>query len=132
MDYVFSGILSLAVAGILGICGLISSRVKKMTNQFNDFKKEHEELLKTKSEVESWREEHAVLLESQRNQLKASIVRDFEAAEERGFITPMELDVLNRQADSYFALDGNHYIHAVVRRANEELEIRGEPIEVMK
>lgn len=72
--------------------------------------------------------EWEILRESQRNQLKAAIVDLYERAKERGYITPMELDTLNRMADSYFALGGNHYIHAVVKRANEELDINGEPI----
>lgn len=69
-----------------------------------------------------------VLREAQRNQLKAAIVDLYERTKERGYITPMELDTLNRMADSYFALGGNHYIHAVLKRANDELEINGEPI----
>lgn len=69
--------------------------------------------------------EHKVLLESQRNQLKASIVALYERAVERGYVTPMELDTANRMADSYFALGGNHYVHAVIARLNET-EIRGE------
>lgn len=69
-----------------------------------------------------------VLRESQRNQLKASIVALYERATERGHITPMELDTLNRMADSYFELGGNHYIHAVIKRANDDIEIQGEPI----
>ena len=68
------------------------------------------------------------LRDSQRNQLKASIVLSYEKACERGHITPMELDTINRMADSYFDLGGNHYVHAVIKRANEDLEIKGEPI----
>ncbi len=69
--------------------------------------------------------QHDALMESQRNQLKASIVREYEECEGRGYITPMELDTLNRRADSYFRLGGNQYIHAVMRHANEDLEVRG-------
>ena len=39
----------------------------------------------------------------------------------------MELDTLNRLADSYFALGGNHYIHEVVKKANA-LPVGGEEI----
>lgn len=77
------------------------------------------------AQLRGFREEHDVLLESQRNQLKASIVGVYERAQVRGHIMAMELDVLNRMADSYFALGGNHYIHAVVKQANA-MEIRGE------
>jgi len=78
-----------------------------------------------RKELGDFRKEHKILLESQRNQLKASIVQIFEKAQERGWITAMELESLNRMADSYFALGGNHYIHAVVKQANE-MPIRGE------
>lgn len=82
--------------------------------------------LKSYSEqLAEFRGEHKILLESQRNQLKASIVQTFEQAQDRGYITAMELETLNRRADSYFALGGNHYIHAVVKQANE-MQIRGE------
>ncbi|WP_148138269.1 hypothetical protein [Olsenella sp. HMSC062G07] len=76
-------------------------------------------------ELKDFRGEHKVLLESQRNQLKASIVSIFERAKGCDYITAMELDTLDRMADSYFALGGNHYMHALIRQANE-LEIRGE------
>lgn len=72
------------------------------------------------------RSEWAALRESQRNQLKASIVRSYEEAQKQGFITPMELETMNRRADSYFALGGNNYIHALLENANHKLSIRGE------
>lgn len=68
------------------------------------------------------------LEESQRNQLKADIAELYERSGERGYITPMELDSANRMADSYFALGGNHYIHAVLHRMNENMKIKGEAI----
>lgn len=73
-------------------------------------------------------DEFATLKDSQRNQLKASIVEKYEDVHERGYITPMSLDTVNRMADSYFALGGNHYIHALLKRMNEDMEVRGVPI----
>ncbi len=64
--------------------------------------------------------------ESQRNQLKASIVRSFNEACERGFIYATELETLNRRYDSYKELEGNSYVRAIVERANNSMEIRGE------
>lgn len=66
-----------------------------------------------------------VMKKSQRDQLKASIVRSYEEAREQGYIKATELDTLNRRAESYYALGGNNYIHAVVAQANA-MEIRGE------
>lgn len=70
----------------------------------------------------------SVLKESQRNQLKAAIVAKYEEVTIRGWITPMSLDTVNKMADSYFALGGNHYIHALVSHMNEDMEVRGVPI----
>lgn len=76
--------------------------------------------------MKEMRQEWAALRESQRNQLKASIVRSYEEAQKQGFITPMELETMNRRADSYFALGGNNYVHALIDNANHKLVIRGE------
>lgn len=72
--------------------------------------------------------EFAVLKQSQQDQLKAAIVEKYETVQERGYITPLSLDTVNRMADSYFKLGGNHYIHALVKHMNEDMEIRGIPI----
>lgn len=66
----------------------------------------------------------AALTSSQRNQLKASIVRSYEEAERQGYITAMELDTLNRRADSYAALHGNTYIETIRNHANN-MTIKG-------
>lgn len=67
----------------------------------------------------------ATLKESQRNQLKNTIVHVYEVSEERGYITPMELETCNRNADSYFDLGGNNYVHAIMYRLNNDMPIRG-------
>lgn len=63
-------------------------------------------------------DEYDALVSSQRNQLKASIVRSYEEAERQGYITAMELDTLNRRADSYARLHGNTYIETIRNHAN--------------
>ncbi len=92
------------------------------------FKKEHNELLQNNDKLDKLLKEHEALMESQRNQIKASIVEIYERASLRGYITPMELDTVNRLADSYFALGGNHYIHAVMWHINHEMPVVGDPI----
>ena len=71
------------------------------------------------------RKEFDALKESQRNQLKASIVRSYDEARERGYVTAAELDTMHRRAESYWALGGNSYIHAVMQHA-DTMEVRGE------
>lgn len=68
--------------------------------------------------------EYDALVSSQRNQLKASIVRSYEEAVAQGYITAMELETLNRRADSYAVLHGNTYIETIRAHANN-MDIRG-------
>lgn len=68
----------------------------------------------------------AVLQEATKNDLKAHIVALYQRCLDKGHITAIELYSLNRMADSYFALGGNHYVHAIVRHCNEDMEVRGE------
>ena len=68
--------------------------------------------------------EYTALVSSQRNQLKASIVRSYEEAVACGYITAMELETLNRRADSYAALHGDTYIETIRAHANT-LDIHG-------
>lgn len=104
MELIFQAFPAVVSAVTVAVLSVVARRIKQLSDQWD------------------------VLRDAQRNQLKAAIVDLYERTKERGYITPMELDTLNRMADSYFQLGGNHYIHAVVKRANEELEISGEPI----
>lgn len=89
----------------LGIAGYVAKRVMAFIRRF---------------EVE-----HRALMESQRNQLKGSIVDRFERAEERGYVTQIELESVNRMYDSYKELGGNHYIKALISQLNQ-MDVRGE------
>lgn len=77
------------------------------------------------SQLKGFRKEHKTLLDAMKNNTKANIVNTYERASERGYITSIELDSVNRMADSYFDLGGNHYIKALVCRCNDDLEIKG-------
>lgn len=72
------------------------------------------------------REEWAAMRTAQRNALKASIVQSYETAQRDGYISACELETMNRRAESYYALGGNNYIHAIMAHANSDLEVRGE------
>ena len=69
--------------------------------------------------------EFDALKESQRNQLKASIVRSYDEARKQGFVTAAELDTMHRRAESYWQLGGNSYIHAIMAHA-DTMDVRGE------
>lgn len=107
MTFIFEALPAIIAAVTLGLLGWISQKVFEF--------------------IKAFKAEHAILLESQRNQLKAQIVQIYETAKARGYISHMELDTLNRLTDSYFALGGNHYIHEVVKKANA-LPVGGEEI----
>lgn len=112
------------------VLALLCWIASKVTMQLAEFRKEHKELVEIKEEFQKYREEHAILMESQRNQLKSDIVKTYEQAKSRGDkMTYMELDTMNRSADSYFALGGNHYIHTIIAKANK-MDLFGEVIPI--
>lgn len=104
MELLIKAIPAIISAVCLGLMGWMSSKVAGMLKDF------------------------AVLKQSQQDQLKAAIVDKYEQVQERGYITPMSLETVNRMADSYFALGGNHYIHALMNHMNDGMEIKGIPI----
>lgn len=120
------------------IVALITWATTKTVTKAKSFSGEHHELIEIKDEFKELMEQHTILMESQRNQLKAQIVEIYERAKSRKsdqnwnkpwVISFMELDTLNRLTDSYFALGGNHYIHSIVKKANE-MEVGGEEIPI--
>ena len=125
MEFVVSAAPSIISAICIGALGWFGRSLV-------GFNKEHGEVMQisheTSDKLDSLLAEHDALMESQRNQIKAQIVSIYQIATSRGYITPMELDTVNRMADSYFALGGNHYIHALVKRMNCDMPIVGEPI----
>lgn len=78
--------------------------------------------------MKTFMHEHKLLIESERNDLKAKIVNIYETAKARNAITHMELETLNRLNDSYVAFHGNTYIDAVVYDANHNIPIVGSTI----
>ena len=66
--------------------------------------------------------------ESQRAQVKNEILSKYTECQQRGYITPMELETANKAAKSYYRLGGNNYIHALMDRMNHEFLVVGEPI----
>lgn len=104
----FFAILTSVLSGV--VIAIITVSVRKLMKVLNGFRSEFTELK-----------------ESQRNQIKAQIVQMYQIANYRGYITHMELETVNRLADSYFALGGNNYIHAIMDRLNN-MSIRGESI----
>ena len=108
VEFMFAALPAIVSTATLGVVGYVG---KKVVSFLHDFKTEH-----------------SALIESQRNQLKASIVRTYQVSVGRGHITPLELDAVNREYDSYKALGGNHYVRTLVKRMNAEMRVEGEGI----
>ena len=95
---------SVVSALILGIVGWTAKKLSSLSRRFE------------------------ILEESQRNQIKSQIVSVYEATVDRGYITPMQLDCVNRLNDSYNGLNGNTYIGAIVHRMNYDTKVKGEEV----
>lgn len=65
------------------------------------------------------------LKDSNRNQLKASIVRTCNEALSQGWIYATELETLMKRFESYQALGGNSYVEALIEHVLQ-LEVRGD------
>lgn len=104
MELLIKALPAIISAVCLGLMSWTAVKLKKMLNEFN------------------------VLKTSQRNQLKMAIVEKYEKANERGYITPMSLDIVNNSSVSYFELGGNSYVSALLKRMNEDMDVHGIPI----
>ena len=103
MEIVFAALPSILSAGTLAICAWIA------TNVLGRFQ---------------------ALQDASRADLKADIVRLYEAAIARGYLTHFELDILTRKFEAYKKLGGNSYIAELVSRLME-LPVMGEPLPIV-
>lgn len=108
LEFLIAAVPAIISAVTLGVVGFVSKKVMDFLREFS--------------------KQHAALMESQRNQLKTSIVATYKESRAANKIAPMTLDCVNRDFDSYKALGGNHYVHALVKRMNEEIPVIGESI----
>lgn len=108
MDFLWQALPAIISTVTLGVVGFVSKKVMDFLREF--------------------KQQHATLMESQRNQLKTSIVSTYTECRTLNRIAPMELECVNRDFDSYKKLGGNHYVHSLVKRMNEEMDVVGEPV----
>lgn len=80
---VIAGIISTGALGLLGLC------TRAVYGILKDLK---------------------TVKNAQRSMLKGQIVREFEKAELKGYITTLRLETVERAYENYKALDGNSYI----------------------
>lgn len=125
------------------VIGLVTYTINKMRNgglNIKTFMKEHREIVDQQqkntelitdltSKVDKLSNDNEDIKSTLRNDVKSHIVSVYERALERDYITPMELETVNRLNDSYHnVLKGNTYIHVIVRQMNNQMTIRGTEI----
>lgn len=106
---------------------------KSITEEFKEYQQNHskefeEFKISIKATLEEIQDTQSIFNDSQRTQIKASIVDIYQNAQASGYITPMELDIINKLFKSYADLNGNTYIEAIVNRCNCEIPIKGEAL----
>lgn len=127
---------SIASFMIIAVITWIVTRLKKGKFSVTRFLDEHRKISDLSEDVKELKEDVKELKESDkenksvlRNDVKSHIVSVYERCVDRGYITPMELETVNRLNDSYHnTLDGNTYIHVIVHQMNSDLPVKGIPI----
>ncbi len=132
-----SALPSIASFMVISVITYFVTKLKNGKFNISKFMKEHEEVMNfqkdnyeniscLKNEIQKINESIDSVKKTQRNDVKSHIVSMYERCSDRGYITPMELETVNRLSDSYHNdLDGNTYIHVIVGRMNTEMPIKG-------
>ena len=104
---------------------------QQILSKLKGFNSQHEELIGMEKrfsvferDYEDLRLAHEALVDSQRTQIKNTLVHIYETAKEKGYILATELEVANRLADCYYRLGGNSYIHIIMKHLNADIEIK--------
>lgn len=100
----------------------------QLLNRLKVFNEQHEGLVELKSRFEELEADysltHEALIDSQRTQIKNTLVHVYNTSKEKGYILATELEVANRLADCYYKLGGNSYIHILMKHLNADAEIK--------
>lgn len=128
MEFILSALPSVISGVLIGVLAWFGGKLSGFRDEHRALVEGTDDMQELRTRLDLLIKEHEALMTSQRNQIKAKIVEDFQRSAQRGYITPMELDTVNRLADSYFALGGNHYVHTLMHRMNEEMQVVGEPV----
>lgn len=124
---------AIASALVIGLAGWLIKSIKKSKFSISKFMKEHQTLVEHQdantNKIQQLVEDNIAIKQTLRNDVKSHIVSLYERCLEKGYITPMELETVNRLNDSYHnVLNGNTYIHVIVKQMNNDFPIRGTEI----
>lgn len=144
MEHLFAAIEgalpSIASFMVIAVITFIFNKLRKGKFSISQFLKDHQKSIKLqeentkdikelKNEVEELRRENTDIKSVLRNDTKSHIVSVYERCVDKGYITPMELETVNRLNDSYHnTLNGNTYIHVIVHQMNHDMPLKGTEI----
>lgn len=128
---------SIASFVVIGVVTYVASKFRNGGLNVKTFMQEHRDIVSQQKEntktikslekkIDNLAEDNNSIKQVLRNDTKSHIVSVYERALDRGYITPMELETVNRLNDSYHnTLHGNTYIHVIVKHMNTSLPIKG-------
>lgn len=119
-------VTTVAGAFVIFVAQQVLTKIKSFSGQHEELIAMEERFVVLEKDYSDMQRSHEALVESQRTQIKNTLVHIYETARESGFIRATELEVANRLAECYYKLGGNSYISAIMKRLNTEFEIVGE------
>lgn len=103
-----------------------AKQVEELLKQITAENKEYQRQIEL--QIEELKKYQKTFNDSQRTQIKWQIVDIYQQANAQKYITPLELDVVNKLFENYVELNGNTYVDAIVQKCNKTLPIQGEAI----
>lgn len=119
-------VTTVAGAFVIYVASQVRSKIASLSSQHEELIGMQKRFVVLEKDYSDMQRSHEALVESQRTQIKNTIVHIYETSRERGFIYATELEVANRMADCYFKLGGNSYISAIMKHLNNDFEVLGE------
>lgn len=140
IETIIKALPAIASAIIIGVFTFAVAKAKKVKARINELLEEHiklmeheqehyEDIKELKEGQEAANNKIDSLKKAERRDVKAHIVSLYERCEQKGSVSPMELETINGLNDSYHNdLDGNTYVGTIVGRLNSDFPIKGIPI----
>lgn len=124
---------SIASFMVIGLITYTISKLRKSKVSISNFLEEHRKLVENQdinaNNIQKLLNDNADIKQTLRNDVKSHIVSLYERCLDKGYITPMELETVNRLNDSYHnVLNGNTYIHVIVKQMNNDFPVKGAEI----
>lgn len=119
-------VTSVAGAFIAYVGNQLLTKLKAFNGQHEELINMQQRFVVLEKDYGDLKRGHESLVESQRTQIKNTLVHVYETAREHEYIRATELEVANRLAECYYKLGGNSYISTIMKHLNSDFEIIGE------